>query len=73
VTSVLERVFSETDNFGTCSKRLTVPTLNVAKSPARLHTFRNYRIAGSHNDAHVSFRDAARGTNYKLQTNARIK
>jgi hypothetical protein len=62
VSAVLDRVFSaEADTFGRCPKRLTVPTLNVTKTPAKLHTFRNYPIAGSHCDQEVSFRDAARG------------
>jgi predicted acylesterase/phospholipase RssA len=61
--AVLEKCFEPTDTFLTCRKRLTVPALNIATSPARVHVFRNYKL--SINDKpvdDVTFRDAARAS-----------
>jgi predicted acylesterase/phospholipase RssA len=63
VNAVLNRVFpNESDTFLNCTKRLTVPTLNVATTPGKLHTFRNYPTAPNIKLSEVSFRDAARAS-----------
>uniref|UniRef100_A0A0N5AWA2 PNPLA domain-containing protein n=1 Tax=Syphacia muris TaxID=451379 RepID=A0A0N5AWA2_9BILA len=65
VDKVLEKCFPDHFTFASCSKRLTVPTLDVSKRPARLHVFRNYRVHSESYDVNkddVRFRDAARAS-----------
>uniref|UniRef100_A0AC34QV46 PNPLA domain-containing protein n=1 Tax=Panagrolaimus sp. JU765 TaxID=591449 RepID=A0AC34QV46_9BILA len=69
VNEVLKRCFPcEDDTFQNCARRLTVPALNIASTPAKLHTFRNYPIRvdngtnSENGDEHISFRDAARAS-----------
>ncbi len=65
--AVLDKCFDPTDTFLTCRKRLTVPALNIATTPARLHVFRNYSLSLNDNQVDdVSFRDAARASRYRL-------
>ena len=66
---VLKKCFpSDDDTFGNCPRRLTVPALNIACTPAKLHTFRNYPIRVNNGtisesgNKDISFRDAARAS-----------
>lgn len=59
-------MFSEQDTFENCTKRLTVPALNITMSPSRLCTFRNYPIKNNIWDKNLSFRDAARASRYQF-------
>ncbi|KAE9550927.1 hypothetical protein FO519_005863 [Halicephalobus sp. NKZ332] len=69
MNEVLKKCFpSDEDTFENCPRRLTVPALNVACTPAKLHTFRNYpiranseAISGNGNSS-ITFRDAARAS-----------
>jgi hypothetical protein len=61
VNNVLNRVFDENDTFLKCKKRLTVPTLDIATTPGKLHVFRNYPIK-DRKPEDVSFKDAARAS-----------
>uniref|UniRef100_A0A7E4VGH0 PNPLA domain-containing protein n=1 Tax=Panagrellus redivivus TaxID=6233 RepID=A0A7E4VGH0_PANRE len=69
MNEVLKRCFPcEDDTFQNCARRLTVPALNIARTPAKLHTFRNYPIkvdggtTSENGEEHISFRDAARAS-----------
>lgn len=61
VNNVLNRVFDDEDTFLNYRQRLTVPALDVATTPGKLHVFRNYPIKNRAPED-VSFRDVARAS-----------
>ncbi|PAV83923.1 hypothetical protein WR25_06329 [Diploscapter pachys] len=68
-TQSMNKVLKEsfpTQTFQQCSRRLTVPALDIAYAPAKLHIFRNYSFTfpfgAALPDEDINFRDAARAS-----------
>lgn len=66
IDRILEECFP-VETFQKCTKRLTVPALNIAYAPAKLHVFRNYSFTKDfgevvNEEQDVLFRDAARAS-----------
>uniref|UniRef100_F1L5F9 85 kDa calcium-independent phospholipase A2 n=1 Tax=Ascaris suum TaxID=6253 RepID=F1L5F9_ASCSU len=59
---VLLKCFPDEFTFLSCSKRLTVPALDISTTPAKLHVFRNYSVNTESLMEDTLFRDAARAS-----------
>uniref|UniRef100_A0A914S449 PNPLA domain-containing protein n=1 Tax=Parascaris equorum TaxID=6256 RepID=A0A914S449_PAREQ len=60
--NVLLKCFPDEYTFLSCSKRLTVPALDISTTPAKLHVFRNYSVNNESLTEDTLFRDAARAS-----------